>query len=328
MKDINKKINKRVRFDFYREEINNNEEKNDIIVSEENVWSFEKMFDYYIKYNELKTNLNIEDEEIEIEPNSLFKENNLYFFLISNLRNDIIPAKKKIGKEKKDIILDDDEYIGEFTGVVYDNINKIFMFQINKYGINPTKIQKYLKALKDYYISSLTDKNIENVEFSLNMILNPKELETVADSKEIRSIHLKSSSSSLAQLKKIADEDEKNCLKEISEVVSMFGNINFEINITANFKEEKSLEKETAKSFINSLKKYFIKEKKDISFSVTRRKDDDSNVDTIDFLLPKMIKYITLSVEPRKSIGRDQLRFKMFEGYLSIRDKLIKIILG
>ena len=50
----------------------------------------------------------------------------------------------------------------------------------------------------------LVQKNNEEIEkFSLNMVLNPDEIESVADSKEIRKIVLKSSTSSLAQLKKV-----------------------------------------------------------------------------------------------------------------------------
>lgn len=315
MKD--KKIRKRVRFDFYKEErVKNNEE---------NFWTFEKIFNYYIKNEDLKTNLNIGNEEIEIEPKSLFKDDSLYFFLISNLRNEFLPAKKKIGQEKTDIKLDDDEYIGEFTGVVYDSTSKIFMIQINKYGIGPMKIEEYLKALKDQYISLDKEEEIVNTDFSLNMILNPNELETVADSKEIRSIHFKSSRSSLYKLKKLANEKEAGSIKQIDDIVSSYGNVNFEITISANFEKEEYLDKESSKNFINLIKKFLKKDKKELSFSITRRKDSDSNVDTIDFLLPKMIKYITLSAKPKESIGRDYLRKEMFKGYLEIKDKLMNI---
>lgn len=318
MNEINKKINKRVKFDFYQEDIKINGTNKDI---------FEEVFDYYIGQNGIKTNIKINQEEIEIEPNSLFKENNLYFFIISNLRNDILPAKKRIGEEKVDIRLEEDEYIGEFTGIVYDKSIGVFMIQVNKYGVNVKNIEEYLKKLINIY---LVQKNNEEIEkFSLNMVLNPDEIESVADSKEIRRIVLKSSTSSLAQLKKRATKAEENNIRKISEIVNTFGNVNFEISISANFKAKETLEKETAKSFIESIKEMLGNRKKgEIAFSVTRKKDDNSNVDTVDFLLPKMVKYINLKVEPKKSIGRDYLRVEMFKGYSEISDKIRRVIYG
>lgn len=315
-----KKIYKKIRFDFYQEKINFSENKG-------NNWSLKNVFDYYIMNNKLETNLIIENETFEIEPNSLFKDGELYFFLISNLRNDLIPAKKKIGKEKEEIKLEDDEYIGEFTGVVYDSKTKIFMIQINKYGVSVSKIEKYFEELKNEYISlNINDDAIKKEDkINLNIILNPEELENVSNSKEIRGIRLKSSTTALSQLKGMLNDSEKNSVKEIDKIVSTFGHVNFEISITADFEADNSLERKEAVKFINTFRKIIGKEKK-TSLSVTRRENEDSNVETIDFLLPKMLKHINLSVEPRKSIGRDYLRTEMFKGYSQIKDKLERII--
>lgn len=327
MEDANKRIRKKIRFDFYKIESSDKKvRKKDI-----NLF-FANLFNYYMTNNNLKTHLEIKDEIIEIEPNSLYLEDHLYFFLISNLRSDTLPTKKKLGKEGIEIKLDSDEYIGEFTGVLYDSINGVFSIQINKYGVHPSKIINYLYKL---FFSSLKSINenlseddiikkeaIENT--AIKMIVDSDELKKIKDSKEIRQIRLKSSTTALEA---ITDKEVKpKNWNQIREIVTDFGNVNFEISITANYEKQDSLDKEKSKNFIDSFLKFLYKDKEESNLIVKRKENDESNVETIDFLLPKLKRFINFSIEPKKSIGRTLLRSKMTEAYNKVKVKIIKTV--
>lgn len=322
MADVNKAVRKRIGFNFYRGEI----KKDPINIG----WDASELFNHYIKNDSVPTAIEIEDELIEIEPHTLYKnDEGIYFFQLSNLRNDLIPAKKKIGKEKIDIELEEDEYIGEFTGVVYDSVNSVFMMQINKYGINIQKATKYLKSLREYYLKDIQGRK-EIKEMELNLVIDEAKLKTLYKSQEIRKIVLKSSSTCLAVLDNIASEDEKKIIGEMNKAVSSFGNVNFEISISPNFKDSETLNKKSAKDIMNLVLKK-INSKKDtkkekLNLEITRRETEDSKVEVVDFLAPKMLEYINIRIEPKKSIGRDFLRVKMFEIYLNKRANLNRVL--
>lgn len=123
-------------------------------------------------------------------------------------------------------------------------------------------------------------------------------------------------------------ENQKNILEIINEAISKFGNVTFDISITAHVDEitkERSLEKNEALSFIKEIKEYLNFDKNGKA-EVVRKYDDDSKVETIDFLLPSMRYYCNVSLEPRKAIGKDNLKMIMLGIFEKNSSKLSKLL--
>lgn len=330
MANVNKKIRKRIGFNFYKGELK----------LQENIvggWNASKVFDYFITNNDEKTNIDLGDEVVEIEPNTLLKNENIYFFQLSNLRNDIVPAKKKLGQVKVELDLEDDEYIGEFTGIVYDSSNSTFMIQTNKYGVGIKQVTEYLKKLRAKYLEvEGTDEELK-LELELNFIIDEEKVKNIQNSKEVRKIKFKSSTSVLATIADINKKKSKEneTLSEMYKMVQNCGNIKFEIVMSADLEESEDNRKNSLIDKIpDFLQVYKLKkdkknklENEKIGLEVVRKEKEDSKVELVDFFAPKLIEYLSINIEPKKSIGTDYLRTKMTTLY-STKKAVIDRILG
>lgn len=125
---------------------------------------------------------------VEIEPGSLKVEDatDIVTFQISKMRSDLLPAKKKIEQQKKDIRLADDEYIGEFTSVLYDDKKSVFMVQSNMYGLTNSQVEEYLTLLRRRVIEETGNGNIEELACELSVIINPCDIDSIKNSQEVK----------------------------------------------------------------------------------------------------------------------------------------------
>lgn len=330
MANVNKKIRKRIGFNFYKGEL---KLQGNIVGG----WDASKVFDYYLEKNTQKTNIDIGDEVVEIEPNTLFKNGSMYFFQLSNLRNDLMPAKKKLGQAKEELDLDDDEYIGEFTGIVYDSSNYAFMIQTNKYGVGIKQITEYLKKLREQYLKIKDDQEELKKELELNFIIDENKVNNIHNSKEVRKVMFKSSASVLATIAGINKKKSKEnkTLSELQRMVESCGNIKFEIVMSADLEEPEDKRTNSLKDRLFDLLE-ICKLKKDkenklenekLGLEVVRKENEDSKVELVDFFAPKLIEYININIEPRKSIGTDYLRTEMTRLY-STKKAVVDRVLG
>ena len=319
----NKKIQKKIGITFYQPKLVSVEKfegKEDNLI--ESSWNASKTLEHFLNKN-IKGK-NFANEDIELDISTLEQINNLYFFQLAKLRVDNIPSRKKIGEIRKEIMLMDDEYIGEFSGILYDLSSSCFVIQNNKFGPSIKEIELYLNFLRNKYIEEKKIDNSDEKMVKLYIVIDENSLKTIPNSKEIRKISLKSNTFCMANFVEKNTTD----LKIINDAVSKFGNVTFNISITAQVDEvnkERSLEKKEAINLIKDIMKY-LKFDKNGKAEVVRKYDDDSKVETIDFLLPSMRYYSNVSLEPRKAIGKDNLKMIMLDVFRKNSSKLSKLL--
>lgn len=219
---------------------------------------------------------------------------------------------------------------------MYDATTSVFMIQINRYGIGVEIISEFLKKLRQEYYKS-SNKNLTK-EIELNLIVDTEKLEKVKNSKEIRKITIKSSINSLTAIsKKLKTQKEKNMLllDTVKKSIEGFGNIEFEIKISAKVREHEVLEKSLSQRWIEEGLKLLNcqknKENKDLlnekfAMSVVRKENDDTLVENVDFLLPKVVEYISFLTGAKVAIGKEELRVQIFERYNKIKSKIDSLI--
>lgn len=306
------KIRKKIGFNFYTPKLLGLEKT-------EEVWEMGPLLDYIEKTESFRTTCDIKNDKIEIEPNSIIKKENVYFFQISKLREDNIPAKKREGKEKIEFELEDDEYIGEFNGVLYDPQLSVIVLQINKAGVSISEAESYLKELRKKYFSECLKKEQDNKMVKLDLIIDTEKLKNIDQSKEIRKFTIKSDTIHLAAL-----EDKDAPLKQITKALNNFGDVEFEITIKA-IKKPTESGATIKKDIVTSVIKCYEKLKGTKKLEVTRKENSETNVEEVDFLLPKLSEYRSIQLEPRKSVGKEDLRVYMLESYNNQKEKIKRI---
>ena len=155
----------------------------------------------------------------------------------------------------------------------------------------------------------------------LDIVIDKTQISNIEKSKEIRKIKLRGNNVHLAG---IHSEDESDFGK-INGILGKYGDVNFEITISAAIsKTNKTMDLESAVSLIKDYKRNYVEKKSTLGLEVVRKEEEDSKVEAIDFLLPKLTSFKSVVLEPRKAIGVLYLRDIMFDVYEEKRKYILK----
>lgn len=273
------------------------------------------------------TSINLGDIIVEIEPNSISGiEGNIIGFQLTKMRDNMLPAKKKKGKIKEEINLNDDEYIGDFVSILYDSMLNVFMIQSNSYGLTINQIQKYLTQLRRKYIKLTNDKDmIQELACELRVLIDPKKVEHILDSKFYRKIRIKGSDFMLDSL----ISKDKDGYKKFGTIRNCMGEtrgVNFDITFSVQSnKKTETLNHDDVEEIINEFNK--VNDDKDKpQIEVTKKDNEDSNVEMVNLLYPRLNNIISFKIQARTSIGNDFLFDKMNETYNNTRGVISRVV--
>ena len=291
------------------------------------IWDIKEMLEYINENKMESTSINLGDIIVEIEPGSIIDINeNIVGFQLTKMRDNMLPAKKKIGESKEEIILNDDEYIGDFVSILYDSIYKVLMVQSNSYGLTINQIEKYLTKLRRKYIEEAKLSTlVPEYACELRVLIDPKKVENILDAKYYRKLRIKGSDFMLDSL---LDKD-SNSYKKFGSIRNCIGEtkgVNFDITLSVqSAKKTETLNHEEVKEFIEEFKS--IKDEKNKpTIEVTKKDSDDSNTEVINLLYPRLTNIINFKIEPRTSIGNEFLFDKMKETYNKTRGTITRVV--
>ncbi len=284
-------------------------------------WDVNGMFTQLLenlKDPEYKTDFVIDSMPIEIEPGSFSIHEKTVTFQLTKMRSDMLPAKKRINAKKKDITLADDEYIGEFTSILYDMKSNVFMIQSNMYGLTHAQVEVYLTLLREKVVGD-KDKSIEYTMCVLEPIVDTDDVfEKIRKSEEIKKIRLRAADG-------IIKRDPGNPFGGVSAAVGGKGGYVFDITISINRDNPaKSIDEEELSKIINFLDsiKGEGENDKNLLMEITRKETEQSATEIINLLKPCMKDDILVTVEERASIGHEFMADKMKEVFDSKKGKI------
>ncbi len=259
------------------------------------------------------TTLLINEDNVEFEPKTISEKiHESYYFQLSKLRVTDIPSKKKIGKIREEIMLADDEFIGEFTSIIYDTKISGFMIQSNKYGLSLAHLEKYFSELRINY-NAFKEKEEDDYFIKFYPIIDPNKLKNLPKSKYFRKLTIKGSSLSL-------DNFKTPNIFNVNKVLQDSGSNRFEFSISSDFSKDSSLDIGFIKNFIKDYTA--LKNVNKPIVEITRKETDDSNVELINFIEPRFFDTISLKVKARETIGHEYMKSKMFEKYNNTQSKI------
>lgn len=289
------------------------------------VWDMEPMFEYISSGQIKDTSIDIGGVIVEIEPDSLTPlEDEIVSFQLTKMRDNMLPAKKRIGKVKEGIILTDDEYIGDFVSILYDCKYSVLMIQSNSYGLSVNQIQTYFTLLRRRYIEEAKVENvILELASELRILIDPTKAEKILDAKYYKKIRLKGSDFMLDSL---LDPESKSLLGKTRRLIGESKGINFDLVLSLNTaKKTDSLDTDEVKNLVDDFNNISDKSKRPM-VEITKKDSDDSNVELVNLINPRVTDIIHFKILPRTSLGHEFIFQKMKENYVNTRKVVARII--
>ena len=237
----------------------------------------------------------------------------------------MLPSKKKIEKRKEDIELEDDEYIGEFTSVLYDETNHVFMVQSNAYGVFSSQIEKYLTMLRRRVIKETNSDDMTELSCELSVVVGNYDIKSVGRSKEVKKVRFRAADGVYDALA----TDDDNYFARVRRSINDRSGFVIDITVSINRDSEiKTMDEDILGDIAN---KFDVIKQCDydpnLLVEVTRKEDDDSRMELINLLSPRMTEVIMLTMKPRTSVAHEFLSAKMIDAYRIVKSK-INMILG
>lgn len=282
-------------------------------------WNMASLLDYYIKKTNIRTDIDLGDYFVEIEQGTLKKHDEItYSFQLTKLRETNLPAKKGRGKKKEDILLNDDEYIGEFVSLIYDPNNHVIMLQSNHYGVSTSKVEQYLTELRrKWIVETLKEDLVKELSCELRVIIDTSKAKSVLDAEIFKKIRVRGADFMLDSF--LVKEDS---LATARRKIGKGTGLNFDITVSVSSDDKTdTIDIDEVSEIVNKYSELIDTIEDDDSkplLEVTKRDDEESNLEIINLLNPKLTDLITFKMQVRESVKHEDL-FERMKGYYKKR---------
>jgi len=277
-------------------------------------WDMSAFLDYLHVHKEVfRTTVPIGEEFAEIEKDSYSfdQRRNVYGFQLSKLRDKNIPSKKKFGEIKEDILLDQDEFIGEFTSILYDNTYKAVMVQSNLYGLSTKQIEQVLTELRFRYLDRLGRPEQSPLVVKLVPLIDQSKVERVINADYYKKIRIRASDVMLD-----AALGEDGLLSDTRRMLMESSGVNIDITISLGRAEKTaSLDQENIRRVLNDFRHMELPRRPFIE--LTALENEEAEIETINLIEPRMTDRISIEVEPRTTVAHEFL----FQNMLTVYDE-------
>ncbi len=260
---------------------------------------------------------------LEIDKSTYYHEDeNLVAFQVTTLRSHDIPAKKKPGRDRESLGLEDDEYIGEFTQVIYDRRFHTVAIQATKHGAS----YKAVEALLNEIDRKMRETRIEIGSF--DPLINPDEIDRINASGRYKKFTVKCSEAS-HQLGVMPDHFAGAQRYLNADVTS------WSMELTIAFTgadREQSLSpmqiQQAVQSFqaIQNDPTIDPRVKEQYGIDVTYYDERTEKFETVDLLIPKLHFFVYVRMEARKVIESQYMYDLVTEAYRGCEGRLSDIM--
>ena len=289
------------------------------------VVNFEQVFKA-LKEGKIKNTYDMYNKTIEIDkltfmPQKVDANNKdfIFFQIVSPRISN--PTKKKIGQKRKAITLEDNEFIGEFTSILYNKKTRVLMVQHNRHSLTINRVALLLSLMFKEYMEIGNDEKYPLILLDLDTALDPEQLKKINKKSCYSSIKISGNPVVMSSV-----VNEGKATYGIDTILTAFQGYDFVFDIRG--KKNKKTYKSLDQIQIEDLYKKYAKAKKshakDDLPNITVRLQENENApkEVINWFLPKMESSIIFHIEPNKVLSHEIVYDKMFEGYNKKSSKL------
>ncbi|PFM82692.1 hypothetical protein COJ46_02460 [Bacillus sp. AFS077874] len=286
------------------------------------LWNMSGFLEYLMTHLNFGTNVPVGDEFAEVERDSYSYDEvrNIYSFQLSKLRDKNIPSKKRFGEIKENILLEQDEFIGEFVSILYDNTYNTVVMQSNLYGLSVKQAEHVLTQLRFRYLDAVgqTDEIPLMVKFA--PILDNSRIERLINADYYKKIRIKGSDVMLD-----ANLGDTSLLADARRLITQTSGVNFDIQISlGRSARTASLTPESIASLVRDFQG--LEEGQRPQIELTALENEEAEIETINLLEPRMTDRIPIDVAPRTTVGHEYLYNTFLETYDTRRADIRRVL--
>lgn len=274
-------------------------------------WDMSDFLDYTLTHNrEIRLAVPLGDEIADFEWTDVAydNENNLYHFRLSKLRSKNIPSKKRINTPKDDIVLENDEFLGEFNLLIFDPRRHVLIVQSNFYGLTTKQTALALTGMRNEWLRAIDDEEDDMGIVSLDPIPDDTAIQRARTGQIYKSFKVRCSN-----VQTFADHTFNSDIinTAVRETDALRGN-NIEVSITMGQGPRNStLDSDDVRSVMDDVE-YLRQQDFNVSMHVATKQDEDHKVEVIDLVSPVYRTSLILEFEDRTTIGAEFL----YQNYL------------
>jgi hypothetical protein len=286
-------------------------------------WDMSGFLDYLMTNVEtFRTTVPVGDEYAEIEKDtySFDERRNIYSFQLSKLRESNIPSKKRFGEIKEDILLDQDEYIGEFVSFIYDNQFQTAIVQSNLYGLSVKQAESVLTELRFRWLDRLGRTEDIPLVVRLVPIIDRSKVQRVINADYYKKIRIKASDVMLD-----AALEENSLISEARRLLNESSGVTIDLTISLGRSERTaSLDEGTVRNAIRAFQE--IEEGARPQVELTALENEEAEIETINLIEPRMTDRISIEVEPRQTVAHEYLYHTFIDLYDNRRPDVRRVL--
>ncbi|MDN4523173.1 DUF6731 family protein [Fictibacillus fluitans] len=304
-----------------REELNE-----DAFIEEDvaDIWDMSAFLDYLMaNHQTFDTNVELGDEYSEIESDSYTYDRgrDLYSFQLSKLRDKNIPSKKRFGEIKEEILLEQDEFIGEFVSVLYDNRYNSVALQSNLYGLSAKQTEHVLTQLRFRYLDIIGGADEIPLVVRLAPIIDRSKIERVIQADYYKKVRVRGSNVMMdAQL------HQGSLLGDARQLLNEVAGVKIDLTISIGRAERTaSLNDIRIRELIEVYNA--LPEEQRPQIELTALENEEAEVETVNLLEPRMTDRFGIEVAPRTTVAHEYLYHTFLDIYDNRRPDIRRVLM-
>lgn len=275
------------------------------------VWDMSPLLDYLMGHHPLNTNVAVGEEYAEIEADSYSFDHrrNIYSFQLSKLRDKNIPSKKRFGEIKEEILLEQDEFIGEFVSVLYDNTYNAVALQSNLYGLSVKQTEHVLTQIRFRYLDQIGYTDDVPLVVKLAPIIDRSKIDRVTRADYYKKIRIRGSDVMLD-----ANLGESSLMSDARRLLNEAAGVTIDVTVSLGRAEKtatlsESRIRELIETYTN------LPDDQRPHIELTALENEEAEIETINLLEPRMTDRISIEVTPRTTVAHEYLYHTFLDTY-------------
>lgn len=285
-------------------------------------WDMMDLINYLsVRRNELDDVVDLGEYRAELDRTTFINAVNpeVHSFQITKLRDRGLPSIKVIGIPRKELDLEENQYIGEFISIVFDPLYCSVGIQSNIYSLNINQVEVFLTEIRRRHKQQIGNPDPVPLKVVLRPLIDFNKVGDIRNADIFRKITIKGSA---AAAEALADNQTAHAL---SEMVGEIQGLNFELSFSlGRAPKDQSLNQRVIRNIIDTFNQ--IDEGDRPKIEISGKSDEESPLEVINLLSPRLTNRVKINDENIQAIGHELMHDSFMEKYNEIRPSIAGII--